>query len=146
MRSRVIFIVCAVFASMLGVSAMASGPRTEQRGYLNGPLASCSVSIACFPLDGTDASVDLVVSDEIRDHVGAKYYFLNAQSGPGDNLGMGSFCDSVDDIPVPREATQLKVSIGDVTLYPPLNWCTPLFPGDGLSDDGTVGTITATFR
>ena len=142
MRSRIIFMFCAVLASMFGVSAMANGPRTEQKGYINGPLFYCGVAKVCFPLDGTDTSMNLVVSDEIKDHVGALYIFDDDGGGPGTNLGMGSFCDSVDDIPIPQDATRLHVVIRDSTLNP----CHALFPGDGLTDEGTVGTITATFR
>ena len=146
MRPRVIFIVCAVLASLFGVSAIAGGPRTETKTYINGPAYLCGMSQVCFHLDGTASSVDVVVSDEIQENVGVWYYCNNNFSGPGTNLGSGVFCGSQIAIPIPDDATRFYVTVTDHGLIPLENRCKPRFGAEGVSDEGIIGTVTATFR
>ena len=145
MRKSRLLVGAVLAITIIAGPASGSSPRTEQHPYVGGIGHPCGVSKICFELDGTETSVDLVIKDDFQEHVGGTYLLLGPSSGPGSNLGLGSFCDSIS-LQIPAEATEFSLYLNDTYLIPSENHCSPQFTGDTVSDEGIMGVVTATFR
>lgn len=145
MRSRIVLLLSlALSLALPGASArVASEPYVGGAGLVTTASVSCGANVfnvngVCFPLDGTEANVDLDIADLTGLPVGAYFEFWALDPDMpalGTPLGGGAFCDATS-AGVPGGANALIVYLEPVDA---------LLVNAEVCFAATTGAVTASF-